>query len=121
MHDRRPPDGGLTGHTRGFLDVGVEHDDSTARVVVAGELDAATTPELDATLGALASDDAVRRIVVDLAEVTFIDSKGLQALCRKAKAADTDGFDLAVVGVRDRIRRIFVLTGVDQVVPLVDE
>lgn len=121
MHDRRPPDGGLTGHTRGLLDVGVEHDDSTARVVVAGELDAATAPELDATLGALASDDAVRRIVVDLAEVTFIDSKGLQALCRKAKAADTDGFDLAVVGVRDRIRRIFVLTGVDQVVPLVDE
>jgi anti-sigma B factor antagonist len=48
-------------------------------VAVSGEVDLATAPELRERLGA-AVDSGVTRIVVDLREVTFMDSIGLAAV-----------------------------------------
>jgi len=62
--------------------------DGGPRVVVSGELDMATSPELTSAIESLERTEA-QRVVLDLSRVTFIDSTALSALClAKAKLND---------------------------------
>lgn len=66
---QRPPPFGL---------VQRDLDSDTSSIAVEGELDLATAPDLEALLdGAL---DAGRRVLVDLSETVFVDSKALRVL-----------------------------------------
>jgi len=85
-------------------------------VAVAGEVDYATGPGLRARLCALAAGG--RPLVADLDQVSFIDAAGLGALAGAAGRAAGQGTSLHVVCARRQIRRLFGITGLDQVVPL---
>jgi anti-anti-sigma factor len=64
------------------------------------------------------------RLIVDLAEVPFIDSSGLGALISGLKAARLAGGDLRIARLTDQARQLFVLTGLDRVLrpyPTVEE
>lgn len=56
-----------------------------------------------------------RRLVVDLAEVSFIDSTGLGALIGGLKAARLAGGDLRLARAADQARVILQLTTLDRV------
>ena len=60
------------------FEVRIERD---SRVVVSGDLDLATAPQLMSAVESLAATGA-RRVVVDLGAVSFIDSSGISALLR---------------------------------------
>jgi anti-sigma B factor antagonist len=78
-----------------------------------GELDIATAPEVDRRIAdALAA--GVRRLVVDLRGLTFMDSTGLVLLARWNLGARQDGFDLSLIQGDARIRRLFTLTGLER-------
>lgn len=66
---------------------------TTVRVTVSGELDIATSPELRYQLAAQLADHA-EIVVLDLAEVSFIDTSGLHALL---DAATLDGNRLRII------------------------
>ena len=53
-------------------------------------------------------------IVLDLSDVTFIDSSGLGALIASLKAIDEDG-ELILSGVRDTVESMFKLTRMNKV------
>lgn len=55
-----------------------------------------------------------RNIVLDLREVTFIDSSGLGALIGSLKAMGSDG-ELVLCGARDAVVNMFKLTRMDKV------
>src|ERR1035437_10051517 len=57
----------------------------TVRVAVAGELDMATVPELDLTLRHAQAD--ARVVALDLRELEFIDSTGVNLLLRAGRAS----------------------------------
>ena len=61
-----------------------------ARVVVSGELDLATAPQLASAVEALASAGA-QRVVVDLAAVSFIDSTGVSGLLLEQAKLEANG------------------------------
>lgn len=90
--------------------LGVAEQGGASVVVVGGELDLHSAGELD---GALAALDG-HRIVVDLREVTFLDSTALAVLLAAARrrAGKQLALDL-VVGPGD-VRRVFQITGLDQ-------
>ncbi len=79
-------------------------------VRVAGELDLATVPDLDACLVALDSD-----VVVDLAGMTFIDSRGTAALIRGHQGAVKRGRSFVLRSPTDRVLHVLRLTGLDRV------
>jgi anti-sigma B factor antagonist len=112
--------GSSSGSRNELLEVRVDARDSYARVVALGELDMATAPRLEDALAALTSDQGVHRVVLDLAGVTFIDLTGMQLLCKTANGARRDGFDFGVARPQRNVRRLFVLTGVDEVVDVVE-
>jgi anti-anti-sigma factor len=68
-------------------------------LAVSGELDLATAPDLHERLGA-AVESGVSRIVVDLREVTFMDSIGLAAVLHARSRLQAAG-RLALVVARD--------------------
>jgi anti-sigma B factor antagonist len=55
-----------------------------------------------------------RRLVLDLGQVTFIDSSGLGALIGSLKAIGDDG-ELALCGARETVANMFKLTRMNKV------
>lgn len=59
-------------------------------------------------------NNGYKRVVVDLGEVTFIDSSGLGALISSLKMVGQDG-SLAISGARSSVMTTFRLTRMDRV------
>jgi anti-anti-sigma factor len=77
-------------------------------IAVAGELDEATCGQLDSAFKDI-SDGGL--VVLDLAECTFIDSKGLDVIVRAATRLWDDGGQLTVCNARGPVRELFRITG----------
>jgi anti-sigma B factor antagonist len=65
-------------------------------------------------------DRTSRLVVLDLAEVGFVDSAGLGVIVSALKKARSEGGDVAVTGLRDTVRSLFKLTRMDKVFRLFD-
>ncbi len=77
-------------------------------VVVTGELDLASAPELAAQLSRLRRPGAV--VTVDLTAIRFIDVAGLRVLLAARAAARTDGWELRVLPTSPVLARLLELT-----------
>ena len=94
-----------------YLHVEVESRGEVVVVRAAGEVDAATAPQLAA---ALEDGDAARAAVeLDLGGVTFIDSSGIRVLARVHAAAVDAGRPFAITAAGEPVRKIFAMTGLD--------
>ena len=102
-------------------DFGVETvtNDQHGIVIVRGELDAFTGPQLKEALSALA-EEGVNRLVIDLRAVTFIDSTGLGLLATTRKRFNGQGDAVCIVLEEDQatVRRLFSITGLDGILPI---
>ncbi len=94
----------------------VESSDWTM-VVLDGEVDMASAPQLQHVLGGLLEAGA-RRVMVDLRQVSFMDSTGLTALFRAHEAMAAAGGELVVVCGAGPVRRVIEVSGVAGVVPI---
>ena len=87
-----------------------------------GEIDLATAPRLGDAITAAA---AVRCVVVDLTEVTFIDSSGLNVLVQGRRNLARRDIALRIVSPEDRAAyRVFELTQLNselEIVPTLDD
>jgi anti-sigma B factor antagonist len=79
-----------------------------------GDIDLATVPDVDEALEA-AIRDSVGAFVVDLTDVRFIDSSGLQALLRARALLGREDRALVLVCPHGPVRRVFELAGVSDV------
>lgn len=94
--------------TDSYFDVGVRSGVVTT-VEATGELDAASSKELERVLTEVLADN--QDIAVDLTRVTFIDSSGLRVVTAAARDAEASGATLVVSGASTAVRRIFEITG----------
>jgi anti-sigma B factor antagonist len=79
-------------------------------VVLVGELDLATAPELDAIAERVCSEGA-RELVLDLRELSFIDSTGLRAILVTRERCEGHGCELFLTPGPPAVERLFDLTG----------
>jgi len=87
--------------------------DDLAIVSVGGEVDLETASQLgDHALDALR--DVSPHVLLDLIDVTFMDSTGLKVLLSIQRRADLGGGSFAVAGASRSVRKILTLTGLDQ-------
>ena len=89
--------------------IDTHRSDGVVRVVVRGELDLSTAPELDAAL--VAPEIAGTPVRLDLSEMGFMDSSGLAVLIGARRRAQEEGLDLTVSGPNEHVRRLLDLTG----------
>ena len=95
----------------------VRHEDGACVVVLTGEHDLSSAPELT---GALDQADGTATLV-DLSETSFIDSAVLGVLIASHRDSATAGRGWALVvgpGSGAAVRRILELTGLDTVLPV---
>ena len=85
-----------------------------ALVSVSGELDLHTSGCRQARIE---EADAVgaRTVLVDLSEISFIDSSAVEVLVRESKRLEGRGHSLVLVTNDPRTRRILEVTGLDRV------
>ena len=86
-------------------------------VTVVSDLDLAIAPRLARTIEQLQTS-SVDDLVIDLTNVSFVDSAGMRVLVRATKACEAAGIRFGVRGTRNPVRRRFALTGLDRVLPL---
>ena len=98
----------------------VSRQDSSATVRAIGELDLATVPALDDQLAEL-RDAGIRRLILDLRGLDFIDSTGLRLILEYDALARNDGFSIALIKGPDAVQRIFEITGTTAQLPFVDD
>ncbi|MGL4304942.1 MAG: response regulator [Mycobacteriaceae bacterium] len=97
---------------------------STVTISINGRLDAMEVPKLrkefDDILAQISANSETKSIVVDLAEVSFIDSAALASLVRLRRESANAGCNLTLVQpASDDAMRIFKLTQFDQVFTMV--
>lgn len=93
-----------------LFQVTVQQEDGATVVRAVGEIDVSTAPELRARLHEL---DESATVVVDLSEVTFLDSTGLGVLVATLKRIRESeaGGDLRLVVTRPQVSKVLDVTG----------
>ncbi len=95
------------------LSVSVRHDATGgAHVSVAGDVDLGTVGQLDQQIATAVDADETTNIVVDLAEVAFLDSSGIASLLKGRRLADGLGKPYRITGASGLVREVLDLTGV---------
>jgi anti-sigma B factor antagonist len=95
------------------------HDGAIPTITVGGEIDVATAPQLRECLHrVIAQGNAT--VVLDLLDVTFLDSTALGVLVGALKRCRELGGELHVVVTDPRIMKIFEITGLTKVFPIAD-
>ena len=92
------------------LEVHVSAGPDEVRVAPAGEVDLASAGLLRERIGALHGERA--RLVLDLRDVSFMDSTGVRLMLDLAREATGEAWELSVINVPSAVHRVFELCGV---------
>jgi anti-sigma B factor antagonist len=96
-----------------------EVDERTHVIAVAGEIHVSTAPEFSTSL-----NDAIGQgktsVVLDLGDVSFIDSTGLSVLLNGLRRVTRRGGRMAIVCTNPTVLRLFEITRLDTTFEIVD-
>lgn len=81
---------------------------------VSGEVDLHTAPMLRERIHEL-TEQGTDRIVLDLSELSFMDSTGLGVLVAGLKRLKSRDGELVLAGMQDPVKKILQVTGLDKV------
>jgi anti-sigma B factor antagonist len=93
------------------LSMSVLSEEMGARLVVAGEVDTSSVDEFRAGLDAVL-DHHSAMLTVDLAGVSFLDSRGISALVDAYHRAADNAAGLRVINCQSPVRRVLDVTGI---------
>ncbi|MBA2623041.1 MAG: STAS domain-containing protein [Chthoniobacterales bacterium] len=79
-----------------------------------GEIDLHVSPRIAASLNAMIKEKP-KQLVVDLSQVSYIDSSGLAVLIEAMQMVDNYGGKFALAGLQNSVRPIFEIARLDQV------
>jgi anti-sigma B factor antagonist len=102
------------------FEMATEQQAHTTFVRLRGEFDLAGRERFRKVAESLGRS-GLRRVVLDLRGLTFIDSSGLRWIIDLWKRSQDDGFDLTIVRGSPSIARVFELAGLDDVLTTVED
>ena len=101
------------------FDIGVTSNGEATRLTLRGEFDIANAPHLEREITRFVESGG-SRLVVDLRDLSFIDSTGLRIVLETRQRAADRGFELEIVRGPRQVQRVFELTGLEDRLPFVD-
>lgn len=91
-----------------------QRDDGNLVVTPLGEVDLASSPQLRTRLSELISQKPTH-LVLDLSQVTYMDSSGVATLVEALQQCRRQSATLALAGLQDRVRSVFEIARLDTV------
>ncbi len=99
------------------LTIRQEHKDGAVYLFLEGEIDVYTVPQLRDVMIPLV-EQAGQKVMVDLTNVNYIDSTGLGVFIGALKTSHMYEVELELTGVTERIKRLFSITGLDELMKI---
>lgn len=96
-----------------MIDVKVKQVDDTKYMSLQGKIDMANAMECEELMVSNLAD--AKKLVVDMAQLEFIDSTGVGSLVSVIRSANNKGIQFDIVNVPDGINEIFEVIGVYEV------
>ena len=90
-------------------------------IAIQGELDLATAPQLEAEFERIGELEGVELAVVDLRELAFLDSSGLEAIVKFEARSRAAGTEVVIVRGPRAVERLFSVMQLDKKLRIVDE
>lgn len=109
----------MSGFTTDFA-LSFARDDGAVVVGIVGELDCSTAAILEERLDDLLSAQGNLTIVLDLAEMTFVDSSGLSVFVTAFRHLRERGGTLCLRRPTASTMKVFAITGLDRVLDIDD-
>ena len=100
----------------GQLTLRAWREDDVHTIALAGEMDLSNAGEVERELRQAEATDA-RTIVVDLSELTFMDSTGIRLLIGADARSRADSGRLRLTRPPARVFRVLCIAGVDEILP----
>ena len=92
------------------MDVKSFEKDGVLVFQVHGEINISTSPELKKQF----EKQPLKKVVVDLEKVNYIDSSGLATLVEILKKTKSQGGSLGLAGLSDKVKSLFEITKLDK-------
>ncbi len=92
----------------------VETEAGLTHIVLDGRMDVAGAQAVDLKFSVLAGSR--KKIVVDMAKVSFLASMGLRTLMFSAKTVAKKGGDMVICGADENVEKVLRMSGVDEVI-----
>ena len=91
-----------------------------ALIALSGELDLSGAPALDQEIETLAERPDVRRVILDLRGLAFLDSSGLRVVALAERRLSGSGRSLVLVRGPESVQRVFEITRMVERLAFVD-
>jgi anti-sigma B factor antagonist len=102
------------------FDISTTITDHICTMSVVGEVDVATAPTMTEIGTLRLHQSSANRLVIDLAECTFLDSTGIGAIIQLRNTAKGLSKDVVLSNVPARIGKILAITGLDTVLTVAE-
>ncbi|WP_160724154.1 anti-sigma factor antagonist [Bacillus sp. USDA818B3_A] len=95
------------------LNIDINQNNEEVSVLLAGEIDAFTAPSLREELLPLA--EGKNTMIINLKDVSYLDSTGLGVFVGLFKKLKENGGELRLIELSDRLKRLFEITGLGNI------
>lgn len=95
----------------------VEESSHVQRFIIVGEIDVYTAPMLKERLASAQEEKGIQA-ELDLSKVAYMDSTGLGVFVGFYKSVTANGGHMKVTGVNARLKRLFEITGLNEVMDI---
>lgn len=96
-----------------------EREKDTVTVYVTGELDHCSASSVRRQLDAVIAAPGVKRLVLDLKDMTFMDSSGIGVILGRYRELRERGGSVAVKNMNPQVEKVFTLSGMKQVIQII--
>ncbi len=103
-----------------ILDVETRPRERLTQVVLRGELDLSTVEKVEEELRRVEGAE-VEVLVLDLTDLSFLDSTGLRLMVTAHQRAQKEGRRLVIVRGPETVHRVFTITKLDEKLEMVDD
>jgi len=89
-------------------------------LALTGEVDFSKAPELRQSLMDVISAESPRKLVIDMAGISYMDSSGVATLVEAMQAQRKGQRAMVLCGLQPRVRSVFEISRLDSVFTIVD-
>jgi anti-anti-sigma factor len=99
--------------------INISRSDGTIVMSLKGRMDAVSSPDFDRAVQEL-MENGERHFLINLSELEYISSAGLQSLLAAAKRLEQIEGEISLSNLKGAVQEVFEISGFDTLFPIID-